>query len=76
MATINHFISLWFMLSVVALFVASFRNDWGKLLLDMKLIFFKQKIHYSLGTLILVICISPFSIPYSLKNIYNKFKNK
>lgn len=76
MVTISHFISLWLTLSVVALLVASLRSDWNKLLMDIKMIFFKQKIHYSLGILILVVCISPFSIPYSIKNIYNKLKNK
>jgi hypothetical protein len=76
MATINNFISLWITLGVVSLILASLRSDWQRLLMDIRMVLFKQKYYYSIGTLILIICLSPFSIPYSIKNIYNKHKNK
>jgi hypothetical protein len=64
----------WLLLNVVAIIITPFRTDWIKIKQDTKMIFKKNKILYTIFIFLIVLCVLPFSIPYTMKNISDRIK--
>jgi len=63
-------------LTFTAMVLGLFRSDAGKIFNDLKHFIRLNNIIVSFGVIILLYTLAPFSIPYTIKNIFNKVTNK
>jgi len=69
---ISTFISIWVAASIVAMGLILFRSDASEVWEDITVYTHKRKPFLKLIGLVLLLCVLPFSIPYSIVNIIKK----
>jgi hypothetical protein len=74
---IYHFLfELFVTLNFTAIVLLFFRSDKKMIFKDVKTFLKINSLIVCLGVILLTFSILPFTIPYSIENIYNRIKNK
>lgn len=68
------FLKIWALLVIVGMVLILFRSDAYRVGEDIDSYFYKKQLHIKIVTVILLILVVPFSIPYSLANILTNKK--
>jgi hypothetical protein len=63
-------------LNVIALVLGCFRSDAKKVFKDLSNFIRLNKWYISIGVFMVIFTMSPFTIPYTIKNICNRFKGE
>jgi hypothetical protein len=69
-----NFLYLWVILFWISFFLILFRSDSLRVYEDLDLYFKKRKFIFWLFNAFILFCIMPFSIPYSIANIFHNKK--
>jgi len=68
-------ILIWLLLDIISFLLQLFFRSWEQLLLDAKMVIFQRNWFLTVLGFITMLCIMPFTIPYSLYFIYKQIKN-
>ena len=68
------FLFIYCVLNAIAIVLALFRSDYKKIVKDLKVFFKFNNWWLCFGIIILLFSIVPFTIPFTIKNVYNKIK--
>ena len=72
-----HFLFNFFVgLNITATILLFFRSDKKMIVTDIKVFLKINNFFICLGVFLMILSILPFTIPYSLENIYKKLNNK
>jgi hypothetical protein len=63
-------------LNVLAVVLGAFRSDANRIARDLSNFIRLNKWYITLGVLLVIFTMSPFTIPFSIKNVYNRIKGE